>query len=49
MLEYLQEEDRSIHGISVEKREGEVVVTSFTGASFGVFESVIQKGRTVGQ
>jgi hypothetical protein len=48
-MEYRQEEDRSNHGISVEEREGEGVVTSFTGASFGVFESVTQKGRTVGQ
>jgi hypothetical protein len=49
MLEYRQEEDRSNHGISVEEREGEVVVTIFTGASFGVFDSMTQKGRTVGQ
>ena len=49
MLKYRQEDDRSNHGINVEEREGELVVTSFTGASFGVFESVIQKGRTVGQ
>ena len=49
MLEYRQDEDRRNHGMSVEEREGEVVVKSFTGASFGVFESGIQKGRTAGQ
>ena len=49
MLEFRQEEDRSNQGVNVEEREGEVIVTSFTGASFGVFESMTQKGRTVGQ
>jgi hypothetical protein len=49
MLEYCQKDDRSNHGVSVKEREGEVVVKSFTGASFGVFESGIQKGRTAGQ
>jgi hypothetical protein len=48
-MEWGKEEGNSSLGVSVEEREGEVIVKCTSGGGFGLFESGGKKGRAAGQ